>query len=225
MTPVLIFTDTQRITIEKNLLNKVVPLYQSIYDAFKAIGITVTLDEIFNLVSWTISGRNTGEWIQDFAINKIVDAAGPLVVAGITLNRAKFIELMDTKPNVTGIKTALNQVDNVINGNIKGIRKNLLGLTADVISKVTDSDAQIEALFTYYTKTDLSAQLATDLQLVCNAMNTFDSAHSSVLNEPDSHAFKDVGYTGRYPAAIKDSYGTFVISLDFIRAFEAEKAR
>jgi len=226
MTPVLIFTDNQRIATEKNLLNKVVPFFQSVYDAFKAIGVTVTIDEISNLSSWTISGRNTGDWVQDFTTNKMVDAAGPLVVAGITLNRTKFIELMDSKPDVTGVKNALRNANNVTNGNIKGIRKNLLSLTDDVISKISDSDAQIEAEFTYYTKTDASAQLATDLQLVCDAMNTFDNTNPYVLrSDSPNNSGIDVVFAGRYPAAITVINSQFVINLAFIRAFEAEKAR
>jgi len=224
MNPVLIYTDTNRIANEKAVLTKVVTLFQNVYNALAAINVTPTIAEINNLVSWTKQNNNRGNWLQDYAVNKIVDAAGPLEVAGITLDRAKFIQLMNALPDVSGVKTALNTVGSTFNGLVNAARTNLLSLANGVISKVGDSDTQIETEFTYYTKTDASATIANGLQAVCDALNTFNAANPGILKSPVNNAISDYTPAGNLPAAITDMYGTFVISLAFIRGYEAKIA-
>jgi len=168
----------------------------------------------------------SGDWLQDFATNKVINAAGGLVVAGIPLNREKFIQLMDAQPNVSAVKVALSASENTFNGpfEIKSARINLLSLVDDVITKVADSDAQISAVYSYYTKTDQSATIATSIQAVCDTLNAFDASYSGVLREPTNSNFYDFGYSGNLPSAIKVQNGAFVISLDFIRAYERKNA-
>jgi len=223
MTPVLIYTDTQRIAAEKAILNKVVTLFQAVYTAFKGISITVTIQEINNLVSWTLNDNGGPDFVANFALNKAVDSAGPLTIGGITLDRAKFIDLMSEKPNVTTVIQALGRTQDTFMGpgNIKGVRINVLSLTGDVISKVNDSDTQIEAEFTYYTKTDASAALCNSLQSACDGLNTHDEAYDNHIagtlstgNMSSDHQFA----TPMPGIAIAGE--EFVPHLGFIRKFE-----
>ncbi|MDP9076277.1 MAG: hypothetical protein M3O71_02540 [Bacteroidota bacterium] len=213
MDPVLIYTDTVRITKEKNTLNKVVNLFQSVFDAFAAINIPVTIQEISNLVHWTLSDQRT-DFVQIFATNKVVDAAGPLTIGGILLSREKFMSLMDSEPNVTGVKTALRAVGNTFgdSNEVRAARIDLLSLTGSTIAKVSDSDAQITALFTYYTASDAGAQLATDLLVICGALNDYNTARPKTWGVQQNTDFAVPGTQYRN--------GSFALSLGYIRHFE-----
>lgn len=221
MNPVLIFTDTETITNEKAFLNTALPVFQAVYDAFKAISITVSIQEINNLIVWTVNHNGAPNFVQEFAVNKLLDAAAPYVLNGITLGRDKIKDMM-ILPDVSGVNTALKGAYNMRGYNFGAVRYNLLSLANDVISKVSDSDTQIEALFTYYTKTDASAQLATDLLVVCTAMNTFDAAHNNALIMVQPRVIKDFGKNEFIaPHPLKVLNNQVVINLDYIRQFEA----
>jgi len=220
MSPVLIFTDTQKITEEKAFLNKAVPFFQSIYDAFAALNITVSIQEINSLVNWTVNGNGGQNFVQNFAVNKLLDAAAPYVLNGVQLSRDKVKDMM-ILPDVSAINSALQSSNSVFSYSYQGVRVDLLTLANSIISKVADSDAQIEALFTYYTKTDASAQLATDLLVVCAAMNTFEGAHNNALKIAQPQIYGNSGKNEFVaPHPLKVVNGQFVINLDYIRRFE-----
>lgn len=213
MEPVLIYTDTNRINTEKNAFNKFPALFQSIYNAFKAINITVTIEEINNLIAWTVNHNGSPGYVENFAINKLLDAAAPYELNGVALSREKVRDMM-VVPNTTAITQALAASYQNFMGNIIGVRTALLSLANDTISKVADADTQITNEFTYYSKTDASAQLATDLLVVCAAMNAFDAAYNDALKQGDPPAM---------PNALKIYNNQFVIDLTFIRQFEANQ--
>jgi hypothetical protein len=184
MTPVLIYTDTKRIADEQAVLDNAVTLYQAVYNAIKAIGIQPTIAEIDNLVNLA-KRQSTTDYVKDYVTNKVLDAATSFVVNGVTFTRNAFKSFM-ALPDYSGITTALMPSFALFNNNasdIKAINPALLSLTADVISKVSDADTQITNLYTYYTKTDASSAVATGLQTVCDALNTFDSGNNDFFSK------------------------------------------
>ena len=213
MNPVLIFTDNRQIQQEKDVLTKAVPFFQSIYDAFKSLSIPVTLTEISNLVSWTIGRNGTPNFVQNFAVDKLLAISGPYVFGGITLTPEKVKNMM-VIPDTTPIENILNQVFNLFNDGTgrTGTRADLLTLTGDVISKINTADNQIEATYTYYTKTDASAQLANDLLTVCASMNVFDAIYNNALKQ----------HLAPVGNAVRVIDNEFVVNLDFVRAYEAK---
>jgi hypothetical protein len=221
MDPVLIFTDTQKINTEKALLNKLVPIYQAVYDALKGMGVTATLAELGNLTNWKLKGT-THDYVNDYVRNKLLDQLAPYQINGVTMTREFFlnnIEMPDTAP----VTAALAPMAGVTNSSVGGVRKNLLALAADVISKVVDSDAQITTAYTYYTQTDATAQLATDLQAVCDALNTFDDTNNDAMKiAAVGKGYKNVGISSgeTMMPGIEVISEEFVVSLKYIQQKE-----
>lgn len=216
MDPVLIFTDTNLIAQEKATLNSSVPLYQNVYNAFKAIGITVTIAEIFNLVGWTYTGNGAPAYVENFAKDKLVAIAGGYTYNGVALKNDKLRELI-ADPNVTAVYTALNASKQIYSGagGRQSIRPTMLHLTGDVVSKVAGTDATIEAFYTYYTKSDEAAALATSLQTICDAMNT----HSELY--PDyNRPYLTSGHQVNFTPGIDIRSGIFCVSLSYINRFQ-----
>lgn len=225
MDPVLILTDTPKITAEVAVLNKYVTIFQNVYDAYKAIGITVTIQEISNLVSYTKKGNGRPDFELEFAVDKLLTMAGSYIFGGVQLDEQKLRDMI-LRPDVTAVKTALYGVNNISSGEVgTGVRINLLQLTSDVISKVSGADATIAALYTHYTATDASAQLATDLQVAIDAINTFYAAHTIVYAK--AFAGNDMANMPREATGMPGLIfygGQYHISLDYIRNFEAKAA-
>ena len=220
MESVLIFTDTHQIENEQDFLGDVIPVFQSVYDAFKVLNITTTVTEINNLINWSVNGNGAPNFIQEFAINKLLDAAAPYVLNGVPLTR-ESVKSMIVIPDVTPVINAIKAGSSIFNNSIvKGVRVNLLTLVEDVIAKSAGADDAIVSEFTYYTKTDASAALATSLQSVCNALNTHDAANKEAI-------LKSL-VDGKYPLrqmqtpipGIAIIEATFVPYLNYIQKFE-----
>ncbi|HTK22397.1 MAG TPA: hypothetical protein VL442_22925 [Mucilaginibacter sp.] len=221
MNPVLIFTDTERIAEEKAALNSYVTGFQSIYDQIKALGITPTIQKVSNLLQWRKQIR-TDDYVGTFVLNELLALAGNYSFNGITLNQEKLKELI-VIPDLTTLKSAINTAANVFAYNLSP-NTALLTVNNDVISKVANSDTQIETLYTYYTKTDASAQLATDLTAVCDSLNSFDESNggflsSSLMKRSYSSGQGDIDDVIPGVSIINSA---FVISLKFIRRFEED---
>jgi hypothetical protein len=220
MDPVLIYTDTQRIAKDVAILNQSVTVFQGVYNAYKAIGVTATLQEINNLVSWTAKGNGRADFELEFAVDKLLAIAGAYTIGGVAVDQQKLRDLI-SRPDITGVKAALaasRTTNDRFNG---GVRINLLTLTSDVIAKATGADDAIAAIYTYYTKTDDSSQLATRLQAVCDALNAFDTDYS---NTNYVTRYKQHIQTGGVIPGVDLINGTCVVSLAYIQAYEAKKA-
>jgi hypothetical protein len=240
MDPVLLGTDAERITDEQETLANVATLYQSVYNAILAVGITApTLAEVDMLVQAAktqqvgnadnyfsaISGlKNLApDFVTNYVTNKLVAQA----MNGVQLTAAAVAKMI-VVPDLSGITTALQPVtggnaQNIFIGDAKATRLNLLSLAANVISAVAGADATIAALFTYYTVNDASASLATQLQAVCTALNTFDEANNNLfllkMPPPPDTSFAALGKVTVMPGlAILD--GEFIVDIQFIRKFE-----
>ncbi|MGV3588107.1 MAG: hypothetical protein ACO1OF_13965 [Adhaeribacter sp.] len=188
MPPVLIYKDEERIEEEKLNLNIAVDNLQSIYDGFKAIGLTVTIDDIILVLQQAsklslpsndsiITQRFTSptirgiEHLEAFVKNKLLDLAGQPQFNGISFSRS-LLEQHVVVPDLAALANILIECRLNYSGNTS-IRTNLLALANDVISKVANSDTQIEQEYTYLTKTDKGATLATHLKTICDSLNNF----------------------------------------------------
>ena len=226
MNPVLIYTDSEKINAEKSMLNKYLAVIQSVYNEYKALGITVTLQEIQNLISFTIQVNGRPDFELEFAVDKLLAMAGNYTYGGVALNSTKLRDLIQ-RPDITNVKAALAQVkyfSNGITGN--GVRLNLLTLTEDVITKVADCDAQIEAIYTYYTKTDASTQLALDIQVVADAINHYNDSTTLPAGYPKAFPGFDGGQKLQMAAMPGIAYydDAYRVSLSYIRHFEELQA-
>lgn len=223
MNPVLIFTDTYRIDAEKEYLDEVAEYCNKLYNSFKTIGITVTLQDIANVTSIFNRQNCNPNYLPNFVSEKLLDIAGGHTVNGITLQRDKVKDFMSI-PNLSIIEqvvrgyNSLSEVEDD-RSHTKGIDLKFLTFDGDVIIKKTNADAQIEALHTHYTKTDKSAQMVTDIQPVATAINTYISAHPSKFQH-------EAAFVKNYQNMPGLDYrnGAFVVSLSFIRNYEAMSA-
>jgi hypothetical protein len=244
MDPVLLGTDAERITDEQETLANVVTLYQSVYNAILAVGITApTLVEVDKLVQAAktqqvgnadnyfsaISGlKNLApDFVTNYVTNKLVAQAMPFAMNGVQLTAAAVAKMI-VVPDVSGITTALQPVtggnaQNIFIGDAKATRLNLLSLAANVISAVAGADATIAALFTYYTVNDASASLATQLLAVCTALNTFDAANDNFfllkMPPPPDTSYNAIGTVTAFPG-IAVLEGEFVVDREFIENYE-----
>jgi hypothetical protein len=146
MDPVLIYTDTTRIQREKDFLDRFVPVFQSVYTAIKATGVTPTISEINTLVGHTRTGNGAPNFVQEFIINKLLDAAAPYNFSGVTFTR-EAVRGMIVQPDVSAIITALNAAKAISIANLNGVRIDLLTLTADVIAKAETADDTITSVY------------------------------------------------------------------------------
>ncbi|MBS1526712.1 MAG: hypothetical protein JST19_13730 [Bacteroidetes bacterium] len=224
MNPVLLYTDTKRITDEQTTLANVVTLYQSVYNAIKAVGITPTITEIDGLVR-SARAQTPQDFINPYVANKIADSATSFVVNGVTLTRAAF-QSMIALPNTSGILAALQPVwgansQRVFIGDAKAARTDLLSLANEVIGAVAGANTTIANLFTYYTASDASAGMAAQLQAIADALNTFNGANSSFMakNIPTIAMNQQGSYECGIPG-LTISNGNFAVSMSFIRKYE-----
>ena len=224
MDAVLIYTDTNQINDEIAVLNKVVTLYQSVYTAIKAAGVTPTIADIDGLAQQFQKQYNVNDQIKNYIMGKLLDAAAPYTFNGVTFTR-EAVSTMLAVPDLSAIISYLNGVRTTFSSRTRGARLNLLTLASNTISKVSDANAQITALYTYYTKSDASAQLATDLLTVCAALNTFDTSYHGYFAKEIPKPLEN--HLTRYPKnttmpglkLLND--GTFAVDIEFIRKFES----
>jgi hypothetical protein len=203
----------------------VVEVYQTIYNAIKAVGVTPTIAEIDSLVQ-SAKRQSTADFINSYIKGKLVQQLAPYQLNGVQMSQEFFMNGV-VLPDTTGIKTALQPVwgykaDKVFEGDAKSARLNLLSLANDVISAVAGADATIASLFTYYTQSDASAAMAAQLQAVADALNTFDAANGAFMGKkvPTIEFKSNQGYYESTIPGLAVDNGTFVLSLDFIRKYE-----
>ncbi|WP_295795167.1 hypothetical protein [Mucilaginibacter sp.] len=227
MNPVLIYTSTAKIAADKSALNLNLELFQNVYNAFKAINISPTLQEIGDLLSLTVNNNSAPGFETDYAVNKLLDAAAPYNLNGVQLQRSKVKDMI-VPPNMTNVKAALIAAKQMQPG-ILGNDISLLTLANDVISKVNNSDTIIETRNTFYTQTDAGATMANSVQAVCDALNTFDAANGKVifggLSKKSAEFVYQNGKNVADPfesaiAGVEMRGGQFGISLPFIRSVE-----
>lgn len=224
MEPFLIYTDNRSITAEKNALTAAVTYVQGVYDALKALGITASLSDLSNLTGWQRQAdpRNKN-FASNYVTQKLADQAMGATFNGVALQRDKLLDLISV-PDLTNMQSALQNYGSLYQnmGSFSpGIRYDLLTLTDDIIAKVADSDSTIEGYYTFYTQTDVSTTLATQLQAVCDALNAYNAANSNAM----ANAFKGaIGFEIPKQVPINGLAllgTTFVVSLRYIRNFEA----
>ena len=226
MAAVLLFTDTDRIEDEQDTLANVVELFQSIYTAIKAVGVTPTLAEINELVT-SARRRSTSDYVNTYVVNKLIAAVSPYVVNGVTFTDAAVRGVIKV-PDTSGITVALHPVlggnsQNVFIGKATAAQLNLLAVAADVVSAVEGADDTLAATYTYYTKTDASAAVATSLQAVADALNTFDGSNNNFFarkTPPGDERWKSNARSTAIPGLELNDDRDFVISLNFIREYE-----
>jgi hypothetical protein len=220
MDPILISTNTELITTQKQDLDKVIPYFQSIYDELQTLGITATLQDLSNIANWAQRGNNQG-FEEKFVKAALLAKAGTPNFNGVPIDQNKLADLISI-PDITAFKIAASNWTQVFMVGRLGAEIALMQIVDNVIGKLDTAYATIEERNTHYTKTDASTQLATDLLVVCTAMNNFDTARGNVLKvrqveeilRPDSEFF-----AAPYPLKVVDNQ--FVINLDYIRKFEA----
>ncbi|MBD1385732.1 hypothetical protein IDJ75_10620 [Mucilaginibacter rigui] len=221
MPPVLIYTDTQKATEEKAYLTTVIPFLQSAYNAILGLQLTATLAELeslFNSISRNPQGTDHLEQLaKSFVKNKLVIKAGSQDYNGVPISAQKIADMIDV-PNVSTLVSALDGYFHARRSAGFGIRFTLLDLVDDVISKKGTADASITTEYTYYSKNDYGAALATQLFTMCDAMNQLEALDTSALSLKVGGLKQDGIFKG-----VEFINNTWRPSLYFIREREAQK--
>lgn len=124
-------------------------------------------------------------------------------------------------PDLTEIISALNDLTYRVHGyNGLNVRANLLSLNNGVIEKVANADAQLTTEFTYYTKTDAGAELATDLTAIATALTAAYNKYRKYnigFTAPTGLTLKENGFVlDVEPIRIMNSYVQISKILSFI---------
>lgn len=218
MEAVLIKKDTKTINEQKQLLNKVVEYAQFVFDQFKAIEVSLTIEQISEIAFDAAKGNNAR--IRQLVVDHIIDSKGVANFAGVPINRNKLAEMIDT-PDLTGIIESVKNFAYSSNGrahyeNIQSFRNYLL-IENDTVKKTANADAEIEARLTHYTQNDKGAELANKLNAFVNAFNDY----ADYLNEKESNGvIKNLIYDDRFKGLVYNG-GTYHLDLEFIRRMEA----
>jgi hypothetical protein len=243
MEPVLLYTDTDSITKTQTIIANAVPVYQGIYNAIIAVGVTTpTLAEIKSLIEQAakqsvsnadaVFGINglanlATDFTTNYVKNKLVKQAMPYVVNGISWPAAKVAEII-TVPNITGIITALQPVWG-FNSQKVFIERHLeyftyLTLAANVVGVVANAAATIAGIFTYYSQNDTSTALATSIQTMCDALNTYVTTYPAINIiqnfKTGSQLPGNAGARTVVPGVVLQYQTGFAIDYDFVKKFE-----
>src|ERR1700760_1009804 len=122
MNPVLLSKDTKRIEDEQTTLSNVVEVFQSIYDAIKAVGITPTIAEISNLIN-NARKSEAGGFVRNYITDKLVAAVSPYVVNGVKFTD-QAVKGFISVPDTSGVSAALQPVwgqnaKNIFEGDVR----------------------------------------------------------------------------------------------------------
>jgi hypothetical protein len=226
MEPFLIYTATNKIAAEKADLTAKVTLFQNVYNAIKALGVTPSLQEIEGLLSWTVNNNGGNDFEYNYILNKLLDAAAPYSLNGVQLQKSKVKEMI-SPPNVTALKTALSAGRQVSNRVIASDLA-LISLNADTIAKVANTNTTIETRNTHYTASDASTTRALEINAICDLINSFDTAHGKPFAKninSNISAFESnfKGLPNPFKTILPgiEYRDRFIVSLKYIRTFEA----
>lgn len=218
MKAVLIETNKQKITDGKAFLNHSVEYIQGVYDEFKAIGVSLSLENLKDVLFW--AKRGDRDALRKLVVEKIIEKAGMPNFNGVPINKAKLEELIDT-PDISDIITRLsnNPIDTSFPNQY--FRPELLIIENDVVKKKSDAFSIIEAENTFYTKNDKGAELATKLFELAEAFN----AYAAYLNDKNSsNTFSPLisgeSRSAKFKGLVYDN-GVYRPDLYFIREMEA----
>jgi hypothetical protein len=193
MEPVLIITDTERIQAEKDLCDASVVFIQGFYDLIAALGITFTIEELVANASAIINpGHRTGQMLERNIKEKLLAKVSGANFNGVPLSE-DALEKLIAQPDVSHLYSYVRQnypkfyvADRI------GITPSFLELNDGVINKKATAFTTIEALYTYYTKNDKGAELATLMFLVCDKLNEYETYLETNKNHVSYRSVKEV---------------------------------
>jgi len=172
MEPVLIYTDTEKIIKSKAFLDSTIPAFQDIYDSFKAIGITpATVQEMAFRVQIQQRDRSL-DFLTKYVLDKLLVVAGTPSFNGVPISQDRLRELIAV-PDLTSLTEALMRFPAYYDGGGIGSEPDLLQITEDVVEKKENTYTTLEARYTFYTKNDRGAMLATRLFSMAEQMNDY----------------------------------------------------
>ncbi|WP_312339514.1 hypothetical protein [Sphingobacterium sp.] len=159
MEKVLIYTSTEGIKEHTEMLNKMVPFTQQVYNDFKAIGVTVTLQDLKPLFHSVVNyHQNPSSMIEGFVRQYFVAKVGGQTFNGVPADVSSLIKIPDVSQVVSRIQHY---------GTLKGTNTyyspELMEINNDVVSAKSDAIETIEARFTYYSENDRGAEVAQKL--------------------------------------------------------------
>ncbi|WP_316777774.1 hypothetical protein [Pedobacter antarcticus] len=171
MEPVLIYTDTEKIQFEKAYLTASVSHFQELYDAFKLIGITTNLNQLYTLASSSNKTSQEGieRKIKNFVIDELVKLAGNPSFGGVLINKEKLVEMLSV-PDLSNINSLVDDYESWKQQGY-GFRIDLMEIVSDTILEKESAASALEALYTYYTVNDAGANVASVLFTLSNSLN------------------------------------------------------
>ena len=166
MNPVLIYTDSSQIEEAKAQLTQSIGHFQDLYDAFRAIGIDVTVLEMAD--ETTIMGRDQqSQHLENLVLDKLMAKAGTPDFGGVPISQEKLRTLLD-KPDVTAIKTLIKNNYIRVRG---GYEPSLFEVIDGQVSLISTAFDTIESRFTYYTKNKNGEVAAKHLMALAEGVN------------------------------------------------------
>ncbi|QTE39514.1 hypothetical protein J3L18_10795 [Mucilaginibacter gossypii] len=177
MEPILIVAYPERIALEQLWLDSQIAYFQAIYDLFKSVGITVTLNEINHVREEILNPHSKEHLFHDLVVNKMLEKAGNPHFNGIAIKKHAFKEMIDI-PDVHFIRKWIH--DNPVKPISKRFTKatggvesevrygherhqshlspDLFEIVQDVVQRKPDTNDKVTEKYTHYTKNDKGVQ-------------------------------------------------------------------
>lgn len=174
-----IWTDTKRIAETKAAIESLVPYLQDLHQKLKSINISLTKDEMINLMN-TKSNVSTFSLVE-YLKGKILENTNEVSLGGfIVLNKAKLKDLIEL-PDISEIEHVLSAI------NISkywSLPRNAGLITTDIVSntivisndeyvKAANWQSFVDSKYTYKTTTSKGDAITNKLIAVCAALNTW----------------------------------------------------
>lgn len=173
MQPVLILTETEKITQHKAYLTKMLVPLQAFYNLFKAINVDATVADMHQMAHQNISTQIKSQ-MDEFVGNKMMDKAGTPDFGGVPIKREKLRDMLDMPDTTDLIKQAQAvQLLSQSNGGNYWLEPKYYQIVNDVVSIKADAFANIEDRYTHYTKNNRGDLLATKMNEFIPQLNDY----------------------------------------------------
>lgn len=198
MEKVIMSIDNTAISEKIELYTKAVEDFQNLYNGFKEIGVMPTISQMLGLVSANRQSNGLEYKIKDL----IIDNTETQTVNGLTMNRSKLIDMLDTPQNIVelvkecGIDPQLQRSD---------IGK-YLQINDGVITTVEGLENIIAEKFTLYAQNQKQADMFTFLDGMKDGLNKYFLTVEPGFPELRGYKFEgqtigysvDLGYISRF---------------------------
>jgi|GEM_PF-6535552 len=169
----LIYTDSEAVKNTMNYINRSKPYLQNVYNSFKSVGITPTLEDISKCLHvlslrWVLSELEN--WMSDYLVDRIENPE----IEGIPVKREALKNIIQ----IPDCSSLFDEFDTLIRNISAGgvIRMSLevyYEISGDIISIKSDVEESVTEENSYYATTDRQVEILSKIKNFLSAWQDF----------------------------------------------------